>query len=99
MGYIVDPTIMTQRLYLLMQARTQATGSPSLVAEKLFKLALDAYKQDFEHSLQKVHKEIRSFVTRKNAHWKSGRGTEEVERLISVYRYEPAEQFMTDAKP
>jgi hypothetical protein len=98
MGYIVDLTIVMQRLYFLMQARTQASGSRSPVNEKLFKLALDAYKQDFEHSLQKVHEEIRSFATRKNALSKSGRVIEEVERLINVHRFKPSERFIVDAK-
>jgi hypothetical protein len=98
MGYIVDLTIVMQRLYFLMQARTQASGSRSLVNERLFKLALDAYKQDSEHSLQKVHEEIRTFATRKNALSKSGRVIEEVERLINVHQFKPSERFMVDAK-
>jgi hypothetical protein len=99
MGYIVDLNIVMQRLYFLMQARTQASGSRSPVNERLFKLALDAYKQDSEHSIQKVHEEIRSFATRKNALSKSGRVIEEVERLINVHRFKPSEYFMVDAKP
>ena len=98
MGYIVDLTIIMQRLYFLMQARTQASGSRSPVNEGHFKLALDAYKQDFEHSLQKVHEDIRSFATRKNALSKSGRVIEEVERLISVHQFKPSERFMVDTK-
>ena len=43
MGYIIDLTIVMQRLYLLMQARTQVSGSRSPVNERLFKLSLDAY--------------------------------------------------------
>jgi len=98
MGYIVDLTIVMERLYFLMQARTQASGSPYPVNEKLIELALGAYKQDFEHSLQKVHKEIRSFATRKNVLSKSGRVIEEVERLVNVHRFKPFERFMLDAK-
>jgi hypothetical protein len=95
MGYIVDLTIVMERLYFLMQARTQASGSRSPVNERLFKLALDAYKHDFEHSLQKVHEEIRSFATR-NALSKSGRVIEEVERLINVHQFKLSERFMVD---
>jgi len=98
MGYIVDLTIVMQRLYFLMQARTQASGSLSPLNERLIKLALDAYKQDFEHSLQKVHEEIRSFATRKNALSKSGRVIEEVERLINVHQFKLSDRFMVDAK-
>lgn len=98
MGYIVDLTIVMQRLYFLMQARTQTSGSHSPVNERLFKLALDAYKQDFEHSLQKVHDEIRSFATGKNALSKSGRVIEEVERLINVHQFKPSERLMVDTK-
>jgi hypothetical protein len=98
MGYIVDLTIVMQRLYFLMQARTQASGSRSPVNERLFKLALDAYMQDSEHSLQKVHEEVWLFATRKNALSKSGRVIEEVERLIDVHRFKPSEHFMVDTK-
>jgi hypothetical protein len=93
MGYIVDLTIVMQRLYFLMQARTQAFGSRSPVNERLFKLALDSYKHDFEHSLHKVHEEIRSFATRKNTLPKSGRVIEEVERLINVHQFKPSERL------
>jgi hypothetical protein len=98
MGYIVDLTIVMQRLYFLMQARTQASGSRSPVNERLFKLALDAYMQNSEHSLQKVHEEVRLFATRKNALSKSGRVIGEVERLINVNRFKPSERFMVDAR-
>jgi hypothetical protein len=94
MGYIVDLTIVLHRLYFLMQARTPASGSRFPVNEKLFKLALDAYKYDFKHSLQKVHEEIRSFATQKNALSKSGRVIGEVERLINVHQFKPSERFM-----
>lgn len=99
MGYIVDLTIIMQRLHFLMQARTQASGSRSPVNERLFKLALDAYKQDFEHSLQKVHEEIRSFATRRgNVLSKSGSVIEEVERLINVHQFKPSERIIVEAK-
>lgn len=98
MGYIVDLTIVMQRLYFLMQARTQASGSRSPVNERFFKLALDAYMQNSEHSLQKVHEEVRLFATRKNALSKSGRVIEEVERLIDVHRFKLSEHFMVDTK-
>lgn len=98
MGYIVDLIIVMERLYFLMQARTQASGSPSPVNEELFKLALDAYKQDSEHSLQKVHDEIRSFATKNNALSKSGRVIEEVEKLINVHRFKPLERFMVHGR-
>jgi len=98
MGYIIDLTLVMQRLYFLVQARTEASGSRFPVDEKLFKLALDAYEQDPEHSLQKVHEEIRSFATWKNALSTSGRIIEEVERLINVHRFKPSERFMVDDK-
>ena len=96
MGFIVDLIIVMKRLYFFMQARTQAWGSLSPVNEQLFRLTLDAYKQDSEHSLQKVHEEIRSFATRKNALSKSARVIEEVEKLINVHRFKPLERFMVD---
>lgn len=98
MGYIVDLTIVMQRLHFLVQARTQASGTHSPVNERLMKLALDAYKQDFGHSFEKVHEEIRSFATRKNALSKSGRVIEEVERLINVHQFKLSERFMVDAR-
>lgn len=98
MGYIVDLTIVMQRLYFLVQARMQASGSRSPVNKRLFKLALDAYKHDPEHSLQKVHEEIRLFATRKNALSKSGRVIEEVERLINDHRFKPSGYFTVDTK-
>jgi hypothetical protein len=98
MGYIVDFTIVMQSLFLLMQARTEASGSRSPVNKDLFKVALDAYKQDTEHSLQKVHAEILSFATVKKAIFKSGTIMKEVERLINVHRFKPAERFMDLAR-
>lgn len=98
MGYIVDFTIVMQSLFFLVQARTEVSGSRSPVNEKLFKLALDAYKQDTEHSLQKVHDEIRSFATGKKAHFKSGTVIKKVERLINDHRFTPSEQFMAQAR-
>ena len=52
-----------------MQAHTHAFG-PSPMNERLLKLAMDEYKQCTEHSLQKVHDEIRSFATMKKAGFK-----------------------------
>jgi hypothetical protein len=100
MGYIVDFTIVMQSLFFLIQARTEASksGSRSPVNEKLFKVALDAYKQDTEHSLEKVHYEIRSFVTTKKAIFKSETVIREVERLIDDHRFKPSEQFMALAR-
>ena len=100
MGYIVDFTIVMQSLFLLIQARTEAlaSGSRSPVNERLFKLALDAYQQDTEHSLQKVHGEISSFVTIKKAIFKSETVIKEVERLINDHRFKPSEQFMALAR-
>jgi hypothetical protein len=98
MGYIVDFTIVMQNLFFLMQARTEASGSRSHVNERLFKVALDAYKQDTEHSLQKVHDEISSFVTMKKAIFKSETVIKEVERLINDHRFKPSEQFMVLAR-
>jgi len=92
MGYIADLTIVMQRLYFLMQARTQVSGSRSPVNERLFKLSLDAYKQDLGHSLREVHEEIRSYATRVNALSKSG-VIEEVERLINDHQFKPLERF------
>ena len=98
MGYIVDFTIVVQNLFFLMQARTEASGSPSFVTERLFKIALDAYKQDVRHSLQKVHYEIRSFTKVKKAIFKSEAVIREVERLINVHRFKPSERFMEIAR-
>ena len=48
-----------QRLFFLLQARTGTQAFvPSPVNERLFKLAMGAYKQYTEHSLQKSHDEI-----------------------------------------
>jgi hypothetical protein len=98
MGYIVDFTIVMQSLFFLMHARTEASGSRSSVNERLFKLALDAYKQDTEHSLQKVHDEIRSFAMGKKANFRSGTVIKEVERLINEHRFKPSERFMARAR-
>ena len=98
MGYIVDFTIVMQSLFFLMQARTEAYGSRSPVSARLFKLALNAYKQDTEHSLRKVHDEIRSFATGKKANFKSGTVIKEVERLINDHRFKPSERFMARAR-
>jgi hypothetical protein len=98
MGYIVDFTIVMQRLFFLIQAHTEASGSHSPVNERLFKVALDAYKQDTEHSLQKVHDEISSFVTTKKAIFKSETVIREVERLINDHRFKPSEQFVALAR-
>ena len=98
MGYIVDFTIVMQSLFFLMQARTEAYGSRYPVNERLFNLALDAYKQDADHSLQKVHDEISSFATMKKAIFKSETVIKEVERLINDHRFKPSEQFMALAR-
>ena len=98
MGYIVDFTIVMQSLFFLIQARSEASGSHSPVTERLFKVALDAYKQDVHHSIYKVHYEIRSFVTVKKAIFKSEAVIKEVERLINVHRFKPSERFMKLAR-
>jgi hypothetical protein len=98
MGYIVDLAIVMQSIFFLMQARTEASGSPSPVNEGFFRLALDAYKQDAEHSLQAVHNEIRSFATLKKAIFKSDIVIEKVEKLINVHRFKPSERFMAQAR-
>jgi hypothetical protein len=97
MGYIVDLTIVMQSLFFLMQARTEASGSRFPVSERLFNVALDAYKQDIEHSLQIVHDEIRRFVTIKKI-FKSEVVIKEVERLINEHRFKPSEQFVELAR-
>ena len=97
MGYIVDLTIVMQSLFFLMQARTEASGSRSPTDEKLFKLALDAYKQDIEHSLEKVHNEIRSFITIKK-NFKSEAVIKKVEKLIHDHQFKPSERFLELAK-
>ena len=97
MGYIVDLTIVMQSLFFLMQARTEA-GSPFAVDERLSHIALEAYKQDTEHSLQKVHDEIRSFASIKKALFKSETVIKEVERLINDHRFKPSERFVEEAK-
>jgi len=98
MGYIVDFTIVMQSLFFLIQARTDASGSRSPVNERLFAVALDAYRQDPEHSLQKVHEEIRAFATMKKAIFKSKTVIKEVERLINDHRFKPAERFVEQAR-
>ena len=98
MGYIVDFTIVMQNLFFLMQARREASGSRSPVTKELFKIALDAYKQDAEHSLRNVHYEINSFVTVKKAFFKSATVTKEVERLINAHRFKPSEGFVALAR-
>ncbi len=98
MGYIVDLAIVMQSLFFLMQARTEASGSRSPVDESFFRLALDAYRQDTEHSLQAVHNEIRSFATVKKAFFKSEIVIKEVERLINVHQFKPSERFMAQAR-
>jgi hypothetical protein len=98
MGYIVDLTIVMQSLFFLMQARTEASGSRIPVSERLFNVALDAYKHDTKHSLQKVHDEIRKFVTIKKAMFKSEAVIKEVERLIHDHRFKPSEQFVELAR-
>jgi hypothetical protein len=98
MGYIVDLTIVMQSLFFLMQARTEVSGSHSPVNERLFKVALEAYKQDTEHSLRNVHDEIRSFATVKKAIFNSGMVIKEVERLINVHRFKPSERFIAQAR-
>ena len=98
MGYIVDFTIVMQSLFFLMQVRTEAFGSRSPVTKGLFKIALDAYKQDAEHSLKQVHYEILSFVTVGKAIFKWATVIKEVERLINVHRFKPSERFMALAR-
>jgi hypothetical protein len=98
MGYIVDFTIVMQSLFFLMQLRTEASGSRSPVNERLFNVALDAYKQDTEHSILKVHDEIRSFATVGKAIFKSETVLKEVERLINDHRFKPSEQFVAQAR-
>ena len=97
MGYIVDLIIVMQSLFLLVQERTEASGFRIPVSERLFNVALDAYKQDFEHSLEKVHDEIGKFVTIKKI-FKSEEVIKEVERLIHDHRFKPSERFVELAK-
>ena len=94
MGYIVDLTIVMQSLFFLIQARTDASGTRSPVSKRLFNIALDAYKQDGEHSLMKVHAEIRSFATTTKVIFKSKKVIEEFERLIHVHRFRLEERFV-----
>jgi len=98
MGYIVDFTIVMQSLFFLIQARTDASGSRSPVNKRLFAVALDAYRQDPEHSLQRVHEEIRAFATMKKAIFKSKTVIKEVERLINDHRFKPSERFVEQAR-
>ena len=98
MGYIVDFTIVMQSLFFLIQARTDATGTRSPVSEKLFNVALEAYKQDTEHSLTKVHEEIRAFATMKKAIFESKEVIKEVERLINDHRFKPSKRFVEEAR-
>ena len=98
MGYIVDLTIVMQNLFFLMQVRTEASGFRSPMDERLFKVALDAYKYDTEHSLQKVHSEIRSFATVTKAIFKLGTVVKEVERLINDHRFNLSEWSMAQTR-
>ena len=98
MGYIVDFTIVMQSLFFLIQARTDASGSRAPVDQRLFEVALKAYMEDPEHSIQKVHEEIRSFATMKRALFKSETVIKEVERLIHVHRFKPEERFVEQAR-
>jgi hypothetical protein len=97
MGYIVDLTIVMQSLFILMQARTEASGFRIPLSERLFKLALDEYMQDIEHSLEKVHNEIYRFETVKKM-FKSEEVMKEVERLIHDHRFKPSERLMALAR-
>ena len=98
MGYIVDFMMVMQSLFFLMQAQTEASGFRTPVSKRLFKVALDAYKQDAKHSLQKVHNEIRSFVMMKKEIFNSEIVIKEVERLINDHRFKPLERFMAQAR-
>ena len=98
MGYIVDFMMVMQSLFFLMQARAETSGFRTPVSKRLFKVALDAYKQDTNHSLQKVHNEIRSFITMKKAIFNSEIVIKEVERLINDHRFKPLERFMAQAR-
>ena len=71
-----------------------ASGSPSPLYERLFRLALDAYKQDTKHPLRKVHNEVHLFATMKKAIFKLETVLKEVERLINIYQFKPLEWFM-----
>jgi len=99
MGYIVDFTIVMQSLFFLIQARTAASGSStrSPVNKRLFEVALEAYKQDPEHSLQVVHEEIRAFATMKSV-FKSKTVMEKVEELINKHRFNPGERFVEQVR-
>ena len=97
MGYIVDLTIVMQSLFILMQARSEASGFRIPVSEWLFNVALDAYRRDIEHSLEQVHDEIRKFATIKKI-FKSEEVIKEVERLIHDHRFKPPEQFVALAR-
>lgn len=96
MGYIVDLTIVMQSLFLLMQARREAS-KPTSVTKELFELALRSYTHNVAHSPSSAHDAIRSFATRSKA-FKSQEVIKEVERLIEVYRFQPSERFVTEAK-
>ena len=98
MGYIVDLTIVMQSLFFLMQARTEASGFRSPMNERIFKVALDAYKYDTEHSLQKVHSEIRSFATVTKAIFKLETVVRKVEKLIHEHRFKPLELFLAQTR-
>ena len=98
MGYIVDFTIVMQSLFFIMQAHTEASGSRSPMNERLFQVALDAYKQDTKHSLQKVHCEIHSFAGVGDAIYESEVVMREVKRLINDHRFKPSERFIAQAR-
>ena len=93
MGHIVDFTIVMQSLFILMKARTEASEFRIPVSERLFNVALDAYEQDIDHSLEKVHDEIRNFVTIKKC-YKLEEVIKQVERLIHDHRFKPSERVV-----
>lgn len=98
MSYIVDLNVLMQSLFFLMQARKDASKSTT-TTDRFFKLALRAYthNRDQEHSLARVHDEIRAFATRSKA-FKCEQVIKEIERLIEDHRFKPSEAFVKEAK-
>jgi hypothetical protein len=89
MGYIVDLTILMQSLFWLMQAR----GGGSAIQVKFIELAFDAYAKSGDRT--KVHKEIRSYVT-KTMVFKHGQRDQILEKVIDLIytnRFQPPENY------
>src|ERR1700722_12441188 len=98
MVYVIDLIIVMRNLFLLMQAREQVSENASSVTHRLFEIALRAYRHDAQHSPQKVHGEISSFVTLARAFLRHKDVIKEVERLIQVHQFKPFEVLVAETR-